>query len=112
MATLEQLQPFVGPKVDVALTPADADRGWQPRVGAETCALSNIDLLTNFGRPSGKDDPRLHIAPFPDDFSTRYASPGLTYLFTVTDAAQHAEARVKLDPDPETKGEFQIQDAG
>lgn len=108
MTTLETLQPFVGPKVNVTLIPADPT-SWAPCPGAGACELASIDLVTNFGRPSGATDPRLHIAPFPDDFTTRYASPDLTYLFTVTNGQQTQQARVRLDPDPECHGEFQIQ---
>src|SRR5436190_21563079 len=103
MSTLERLRPFVGPKVDVTLTPADASGS--PRPGAQACQLSGIDLLTNFGRPSGADDLRLHVAPFPDDFTARYPSPDLTYLFVVTDGQRKVATRVRLDPDPETHGE-------
>jgi hypothetical protein len=108
MTTLETLQPFVGPKVDVSLTPADT--GWSPRAGTNPCELKGIDLVTNYGRPSGPTDPRLHIAPFPDDFTTAYPSPDLTYLFTVNGSGGSAAARVRLDPDPTCHGEFQIQE--
>lgn len=108
MNTLEKLQPFVGPKVNVTLTPAGADGS--ALAGAGTCELTGIDLVTNYGRPSGATDPRLHIAPFPDDFTTRYSSPVLTYRCTVTNAGQSVSAPVRLDPDPTCHGEFQIQE--
>src|SRR5437763_10183652 len=110
MTTLERLQPFVGPKVNVTLTPADAT--WTKPHGAQTCELTGIDLVTNFGRPSGATDPRLHIAPFPDDFTTRYPSPDLTYRVTVSDGSQSVSTRARLDPDPTCHGEFQIQESG
>jgi len=110
MTTLERLRPFVGPKVNVTLVPAGADGAALP--GAGTCELNGIDLVTNDGRPSGATDPRLHIAPFPDDFTTRYPSQDLTYRVTVSNGSQSVSAHARLDPDPTCHGEFQIQEAG